>query len=245
MSLDKKSLTFSSYIHDLQTATSQPLSMTIQYSGTTLASFGLAFYLSWKLTLVTLAGIPVVIILIPMFSSRFQSALQQQAFKLSQAAKLATTIFSAIETIKFYNGEDFELWKYSNVIKESGRFFFQQTLWSSLQAGVLRVITLSMFVQGFWFGNVMLDNGQITCSTILTSFWAAMLAVQATMQMMQRLAALEKGRAAGQKLRVAMVQMSLSPMQLALTSLQKPGMCVGDIAFKKVRQCQPIEYSPD
>jgi ATP-binding cassette subfamily B (MDR/TAP) protein 1 len=214
--------------------------MTTQYSGMTLASFGLAFYLSWKLTFIILAGIPVVIILIPIFSSRVQPNLQQQAATLSQAAKLASTIFGAIETIKFYNGEDFELWKYSTVIKQSGGFFFRQAFWNALQAGVLRLITLSMFVQGFWFGNDMLDKGQITGSKILTSFWAAIIAVQAMMQIMPYLVVLEKGRTAGQKLRAAMSQMTLTSAQFDQAPLKQPDMCVGDIAFSKVRLCRPI-----
>ena len=213
------------------------MSMVTQYSGITFASFGLAFYLSWKLTAVILATTPIVIVLLPFFSSKVQPNLEARATKLSQAAKFASSVFNNIETVKFCNGEDYELQKYSTAIIESGIFFFRQALWNALQVGLLRLTTLSMFVQGFWFGTILLDRGQITGSKILTSFWAAILAVQALIQMMPHIVLLEQGRAAGQKLEAVVSQMSKDSTGLNLVSLKRRSVCIGDIVFSKVYYC--------
>jgi ATP-binding cassette subfamily B (MDR/TAP) protein 1 len=210
------------------------MNMITQYIGVTFASVGLAFYLSWKLTLVILAGLPIAIILLPVFSARVQPNLQQQAAKLSEATKHASNAFSAIETVKFYNGEGLELWKYSSVIQEAGRFFSGQSKWNALQAGILRFITLSMFVQGFWFGISLLDKSEITVAQIVTAFWAAVSAVQAIMQTMPHLIVLEKGRTAGQKLRTVMSHTTTSLRKLQSRALEIPDTCVVDIAFNKV-----------
>jgi ATP-binding cassette, subfamily B (MDR/TAP), member 1 len=208
--------------------------MITQYSGMALASFGLAFYLSWKLMLVILAGTPIVMILLPFFSSKVQPNIESQAEKLSQVAKLCSNMFYSIETVKFCSAEDSELSRYTSVIKEAGIFFFRQAFWNALQTGVVRLVMLSMFVQGFWFGSILLDKGQITSSKILTSFWAAILAVQALMQIMPHIVLLERGRAAGQKLKAVIGQMETTSMELNPIRLQRPSKCIGDINFNSV-----------
>jgi ATP-binding cassette, subfamily B (MDR/TAP), member 1 len=200
-----------------------------------VSAFGLAFYLSWKLTLTILAGIPIVIILLPVFSSRVQSNIVSQSDKLGLAAKLASNVFTAIETVKFYNGEGLELFKYTAVITEACGFFFRQAFWNAIQTGILRVVTLSMFVQGFWFGNILLDKGQITAAKILTSFWAAILAVQAMMQIMPQLIMLERGRVAAQILRATIFSLNKTPLEYDSMSSKRPAAVVGDITFEKVR----------
>ena len=153
------------------------MSMVTQYTFTFFSAFGLAFYLSWKLTLVIIAGIPLVFILIPLVSSRIQPNIVSQAEKLGQAAKLTMSAFSSIETVKCYNGEEPELKMYSSIIMEAANCFFRQAFWNGLQAFMLRLVTLCMFVQGFWFGNYMFGKGEVTASEIMTAFWASIMGI--------------------------------------------------------------------
>jgi ATP-binding cassette subfamily B (MDR/TAP) protein 1 len=185
------------------------------------------------------ATVPIVLVLVPFFSNRAQRYIQAQAVKLSEATKLATNTFNNIETIKCYNGEDVELWRYSKVIGEAGKFFYRQACWNGLQGSILRMVTLSMFVQGFWYGGTLVDRGEKAVSDILTAFWAAVLATGALMQIMPHLVVLEKGRAAGQKLRAVMVQIEARSSDAIENGSQFPKRCVGDVTFSNVSFAYP------
>ena len=185
------------------------------------------------------ATVPVLVVLVPYFSSRIQHNIQIQAVELSKAAKLTTNVFSTIETVKCYNGEDGELYRYSMIVKEAGKFFFRQAYWNALQGSILRLVTLSMFVQGFWYGGTLVDREEKTSSDILTAFWAAVLATGTLMQIMPLLAFLERGRAAGQQLRSVMVQLESNSSDVTDGSIELPMRCVGDITFSKVSFAYP------
>jgi ATP-binding cassette, subfamily B (MDR/TAP), member 1 len=177
-----------------------------------------------------------VVVLVAIISSRVQTNIDAQASKLSEAAKLTANALSGIETVKCCNGEDEELRNYACIINEAAHYFRRQTFWSALQSALLRLTTLSMFVQGFWYGNVLLSKGDITPSEILTAFWGALLAIQFLIQIAPFLVLLEKGKSAGQKLRAAVYQLEASDGELHVKHLPKPNRCVGDILFEQVRQ---------
>jgi ATP-binding cassette subfamily B (MDR/TAP) protein 1 len=219
------------HMNELRSATSQPISMASQYTGTVIASFALAFYLSWKLTMVIIAGIPLAILLLPIFSSRVQPNLEAQSQAMGKAAQILTTAVTAVETVKFNNAEGYEAKQYQQSIEQAGMCFSRQAIWNSLQAGCLRFIILSMMVQGFWFGSVLIDRGEIQGTAVLSAFWAAIVAVQALIQVLPLLITLERGKAAGQKLHTALMQweqpITIGPAHFSL----KPTNCIGDISI--------------
>lgn len=161
---------FQSHIHEVQRATSQPMNLICQYTGTALASFGLAFYLSWKLALIIIAGIPIVIILLPIFSARVQPIYTPTLQSLVKQKNLHLVLLILLRQSTSNKGEESEAWKYTKKIHEAAEFYYMQTFWNGLQQGVVRLFTLSIFVQGFWFGTVLLDKGQISRSNILITF---------------------------------------------------------------------------
>ncbi|KAF2665239.1 P-loop containing nucleoside triphosphate hydrolase protein [Microthyrium microscopicum] len=231
------------YIQELRTATSHPLNLTTQYLGTTIGSFILAFYLSWKLTLVIIAGIPLIIVLVPVFSARVQPNITAQASKLSEASKHTGNAIGSIETVKCCNGEAYELRNYTDALRAAAVFFNRQVAWNALQNSIIRFLSLTMFVQGFWFGTILLDKGQISAAEIVSAFWGASLAVQSLMQVMPQLVMLEKGKAAGHRLRAAMAYMELNASDIDPNVAKQPEICAGDITFKQVSFAYPSRAS--
>ena len=211
-----------------------------QYVCTALSSLSLAFYLSWKLTLVIVAGIPVSIAMMPVFSARMQPHMRAEAAHLSEATQHVSGSLGAIDTVKCCGGEPFELGRYAGAVRRARDAFHAQVAWNALQAGALRLVMLAMFAQGFWFGSVLLRRGEITIAQILSAFWASVLAVQALMQILPFMMMLEKGRAAGQKLRAAAVQIeSVRGDAVRVESPRSPETCAGDVTLARVSFCYP------
>lgn len=171
---------------------------------------------------------------VPFFSSRVQKHNDAQANHLTTASKLASGAVSHIETVKCYSGEESSTTSYKSEIGLAEYNFVRQAFWHALQTGFIRLSTLAMFVQGFWFGSVLLDKGQITSGQIIAAFWAAMLGIQSLINMMPHLVLLEKGRAAGHRLCVVIKQTETDAKKDEIAETQAVGKLAGDIAFENV-----------
>jgi ATP-binding cassette subfamily B (MDR/TAP) protein 1 len=208
--------------------------LSAQFIATFFGCFILAFYLSWKLTLVVIAGLPLVALILPSFSSRVQKHNDGQAHNLTRASKLASGAITHIETVKCYGGEESSLRTYKSDIEMAEKHYRWQAFWHALQTAVVRLSTLAMFVQGFWFGSVLLNKGQITSGQIIAAFWAAILGIQSLINMMPHLLLLEKGRAAGHRLRIIMRRSVTGTQDDENAEPPIPAQFAGDISFENV-----------
>lgn len=224
----------SRHVRELQMATSQPLGFAFQYTVTTLAALGVAFYTAWSLTLVTLAVVPVSAFILAWISSGIQPNIDAQDNELTQGSKLANNAISAIETVKCFNGQDYEIWRYANAIKKAAHYYLAQAQANALQIGFVRLVTLGMFVQGFWYGSHLVAVGQKSPGQILTAFWACLMATQAIEQILPQMIVLEKGRAAGATLVAVLTQMERSLTRTRVNGELAPSYCEGDIEIKNV-----------
>lgn len=201
---------------------------------TTLAALSLAFYYSWSLTLVTLSTVPVLAVALAWNSARMQPSIEAQLEELTKASKIVNNAISAISTVKCFNGQDWERWQYRKAIKRAAGYYLRQVQANALQIGGLRLITLGMFVQGFWFGSHLVNTGQKNPGEILTAFWACLMATQAFEQIQPEVIVLEKGRAAGATLKFILGQME-SELEITRTSGRIiPLSCAGDIEVRHV-----------
>jgi ATP-binding cassette subfamily B (MDR/TAP) protein 1 len=167
---------------------------------TSLSCFGVAFYLSWKLTLMMLATLPVIAILMPLFSSRIQPSIEHQTMHITAAAKHATNAFSIIDTVKCYNGHLQEQQRYAQSIKQAAECYINQVNWHALQSSVLRFITLGIFVQGFWFGSTLVGDNPESAGQVFAAFWSCLVATNSLMAVMPHMMQFEKGKVAASQL---------------------------------------------
>lgn len=202
------------------------------------ASLGLAFYTSWNLTLVILAGLPLAAVVMSFISSTMQPSIGRQELELSRAAKLVNSALSAIETVKCCNGQTSELERYRRVVLEAARYYMKQALSNSLQIGFVRFVTTAMFVQGFWYGSHLVNTGKNSAGDVLTTFWACLMATKAIEDILPHMIVLEKGRAAGAAMKAILVQMSRTLKVSCKKGGYSPEYCEGDIEVRDVGSFQ-------
>ncbi|OMP86891.1 Alpha-factor-transporting ATPase [Diplodia seriata] len=226
-------------IRELQLALSQPLGGICEHLATTLMCLGLAFYYSWRNTLVILCVVPLAVVAVAFLSTRLQPNIDKQVDKLQEALKYAIGAIRSIETVKVFNGQDYEVWKYTNAARQAASFYVRQANLNALQLSIMSFISFSMFIQGFWYGSTLLDKGQ-TPGQVLTTFWAALMACQAFMSILPQILVMEKGRAAGAKLRAVMVHGSKGQEESKPGEGLKPDRCAGDFELKNVCFSYPV-----
>ena len=147
-----------------------------------------------------LASLPLMATVIGLLSSRIQPNMKSQNERLDEASKFAISAFSSIDVVKCFNGQAGESKRYIAKVWNAASFYYRQANINAIQIGVVRFSTLSIFVQGFWYGSYLVRTGKEDAGEVLTTFWAALMAAQCVQQAMPHLIVLEKGRAAGEKL---------------------------------------------
>ena len=210
---------------------------------TVFAALSLAFYYSWGLTLVTLSTVPILAFVLAWNSSRMQPSIETQTEGLTKASSIANGAILAIDTVKCFNKQDFEIWQYKTAIERAARSYLRLAQANALQIGGLRLITLVMFVQGFWFGSHLVNTGQKNPGDILTAFWACLMATQAFERIQPEVIILEKGKAAGTALKSILDQMEDGFGVSRVSGGIFPLCCAGDIEIRDV--CKKASAAED
>ena len=215
----------------------------MQDSVTVFTALSLAFHYSWGLTIVTLSTVPILAVLLAWNSSRMQPSIETQMEELTKASSIANDAILAIDTVKCFNRQDFEIWQYRKAIERAARYFLRLAQANALQIGGLRLITFIMFVQGFWFGSHLVNTGQKNPGDILTAFWACLMATQAFERIQPEVVILEKGRVAGAALKSILDQMEDGFGVSRVSRGTFPLYCAGDIEIKDV--CRKASAAED
>ena len=210
---------------------------------TVFAALSLAFHYSWVLTIVTLSTVPILAVLLAWNSSRMQPSIETQMEELTKASSIANDAILGIDTVKCFNRQDFEVWQYRKAIERAASYYLRLAQANALQIGGLRLITLIMFVQGFWFGSHLVNTGQKNPGDILTAFWACLMATQAFERIQPEVVILEKGRAAGAALKSILDQMEDGFGISRVSGGTFPLCCAGDFEFRDV--CRKARAAED
>ena len=169
-----------------------------------------------------------------------QPSIEMQTQELTNASRVANGSISAIDTVKCFSGQDFERRQYGKAIKAAARYHLLLAQANALQIGGLRLVTLGMFVQGFWFGSHLVNTGQKNPGDILTAFWACLMATQALEQIQLEAVLLEKGRAAGAALKSTLDRMENGLEISRVRGRIVPLCCAGDIEIRDVGRKAPF-----
>jgi len=198
-----------------------------------VAALGVAFYFSWKLTLVIMSTFPIAATIIFFVSSRLGPAIEAQKRDLAQASKYSNTAITGINTVKAYNGQQHEVWQYYDIIKRAASSYMIQARTNALQLGITKFLMVGVFVQGFWFGLYLVNQGMNT-GHVVTTFYACLAAIQSIETVLPQWLVLTKGMSAGQTLKSIMIQMQNGRKVTNMIGSTRPESCPGDIEVNQV-----------
>lgn len=198
-------------------------------------NIGLALFYSWKLTLVIISTIPLITVVLGYLGAKMQPNVKKQQEKLTEANKCVNNAVSAIETVKCYNGQESVLENYSAVLVQATSWYLRVVNSNALQFAFTSFVASAMFVQGFYYGGVLVRSGEKNAGDIVTCFVAALGAFQAISGILPQMIVLEKGRTAGATLRAVMTQIEGGLSISRDRGYSKLDSCEGNISLKNVR----------
>ena len=177
---------------------------------------------------------PAAALILARISAQITFSVEAQRQELTNSSKMASTAISDIDTVKVFNGRDFELWQYAMAIRKVASHYLGQARVQALQNGFLRLFILSIFVQGFWYGSHLVDTGRRSPGDILTCFWACLMAVQTAEAILTEYPYLLKGKAAGATIKASIIHMERGRRIIPMVGRTSPRRCDGEIEVRNV-----------
>ncbi|KAI1206953.1 P-loop containing nucleoside triphosphate hydrolase protein [Annulohypoxylon truncatum] len=227
---------------ELQMASSIALGSLAAEIATSVASLVVAFRGSWKLTLVLLATVPISVAVLAVLSRTLKSAVQAQKQELSRASKYAISAIAAIDLVKAFNANDHETWQYLRAIRRSMNKYLIQARAAACQSGYVKLWLDGMFVIGFYYGVVLVNEG-LSPGDVVTTFYAALGAMQAFEAFVPMYMALARGMSAGQALYFVVYDAESGRKMRRMIGNHSPKECFGDIRISDVSFAYPSNLS--
>ncbi|KAI0672285.1 P-loop containing nucleoside triphosphate hydrolase protein [Trametes maxima] len=220
---------------EVRMASSLAAGMVIQYTTTFVTCLILAFVWSWSLTLVILSAVPVLMIIQTLSQGFVGPRLAAERAHCASAATLIDRAVAAIATVKAFNAEVHEQEQLDRTLEGIRRAAAKcHAVWG-LSSGASQFVMMAMFVQAFWFGAKLVRDGSITPGTVMSVFWACLIATSNLQMCIPQLIVLTKGKFAmvslltlAQSQSEALVPYGAS-MLSPVTKARRPSM------FRKIR----------
>ncbi|KAL4066261.1 P-loop containing nucleoside triphosphate hydrolase protein [Scleroderma yunnanense] len=181
---------------DVRTASSLAAGQLVQYLTTTLTSLALAFYWGPLLTLVILSALPILIVVQGFSQALAGPRLAHERTLLARAASLVSRAATNIGALKASNAQSHES---SLLARIPAALPALPTIWGTT-AAASQFVTMSMFVQGFWFGAHLVRQDKIQPGGVMSVFWACLIATSNLQMAVPLLVVLAKGKMAAAEL---------------------------------------------
>uniref|UniRef100_UPI004038F499 ATP-binding cassette sub-family B member 5 n=1 Tax=Callospermophilus lateralis TaxID=76772 RepID=UPI004038F499 len=139
-------------------------------------SIGLAigFVKGWKLTLVTLSTSPLIMASAAMCSRMVISLTSKELNAYSKAGAVAEEVLSSIRTVVAFGGQEKEIQRYTQNLKDAKDVGIKKAIASKLSLGAVYFFMNGTYGLAFWYGTSLIFSGEpgYTIGTILAVFFS-------------------------------------------------------------------------
>lgn len=231
-------------VEELRSSSAEASAITFQNLVAICALIGTSFYYSWSLTLIILCSSPVITIFAVIFSRLIHTYTQKENTETSNAAQLFTWSMNAAQLVRLYCTQPLERQKFQEIILSCNTFFIKSCLYVAANAGILRFLTLTMFVQGFWFGSTMIRKGKLNINDVITCFHSCIMLGSTLNSTLHQIVVLQKGEVALQKIMALLESGSKQNASNTREHLQPPlNFATSDLVFENVSFAYPSRPS--
>lgn len=200
----------------------------------TVASLTVALYYSWKLTLVLLAGFPLIALTLSFLNRGLQNAVEDQHRELACAANQATHITNNVTLLKCYNGLSKEIQRYEHTLHLVLGHYHKQVLKAASQIAFMRMAAIGLIVIALSFGSYLVHQAGANAGTVLSTFWCCGTASKGFSDILAQSLVLEKGRASALALK-SLIRLVDKGRTLSLENhVYTPETLLGQIDFHDV-----------
>ncbi|MCB9746734.1 MAG: ATP-binding cassette domain-containing protein [Alphaproteobacteria bacterium] len=153
----------------LQNTVTVNVSMLLRFGIMAIGAIGFLFYTSWRLTLLTLAVVPLVAISAGMFGRRLRKVSREVQDALAEATEVAEETIAGIRTVRAFAREGHERARYDAAVERSFDTARRRAVLGALFRGAIGLAGYTAIALVLWYGGTLLVEGLMTLGE-LTSY---------------------------------------------------------------------------
>ncbi|TPX38280.1 S-methyl-5-thioribose-1-phosphate isomerase [Synchytrium microbalum] len=183
----------------IQDGISEKVPLLFSQLGTFFSAFVIAFFKSWKLTLVLMCVIPLIAItgfVMNLINGGFQTQILNQ---YSKAGTLAEEALTAVRIIYSLNAQTRTSFRYNERLGGARNAGIKKSIVLGVGTGSLFFWIYCSYALAFWFGSRLLNWGLTDSGSITTVFFAVLIGSFSLGQVAPDLQAISLARSAGGK----------------------------------------------
>ncbi|KAJ8354558.1 hypothetical protein SKAU_G00221250 [Synaphobranchus kaupii] len=147
---------------------SEKLSLLMWYSMRVVFLFIFMLRLSWKLSMFTALGLPIIWV-IPEFSGKFYQALSARVQEsLARANHVATETFSSMKTVRSFANEDGETRRYQQRLEETYSLNKQEAAAYAASTWTNSLSSLALKVSILYYGGRLVTGGAVSSGDLVS-----------------------------------------------------------------------------
>lgn len=153
----------------LQNTVTVNLSMGLRFGLQSLGAIGILLWISWKLTLVMLAVVPIVAIGAGIYGRKLRIISKEVQDALAVSSEVAEETLAGVRTVRAFAREDKEIQRYRGAVDVSFQLARYRAKLGAIFTGGISFAGYSAIAAVLWYGGVMLSEGELGFGQ-LTSF---------------------------------------------------------------------------
>ncbi|CAJ0767505.1 3661_t:CDS:10 [Entrophospora sp. SA101] len=159
----------------LQEGMSEKVGFIIQQFTCFIGGFIVALVKVWKLTLVLCSVLPLLAISGVVISKSLSSDASEGQDAYAAAGGVAEQVLSGIRTVVAFGGEQREIQRYISKLEIAYKFGKRKSIVNGLGMGFMLIAMFGSYGLAFWYGSILIVNGEENGGDILNAFFAVMI----------------------------------------------------------------------
>ncbi|GAV55458.1 hypothetical protein ZYGR_0AV00890 [Zygosaccharomyces rouxii] len=181
-------------VEELRSSSAEASALTSKSLVTILALTITSFYYSWSLTLVTMCGAPVIVLCAFFFSRLIHVYSERENSHTAFSSQVFTWSMEAAQLVRLSCMQLVEIQNFQSAIKRCSENFMRMCLYASANMAILKFLTLTMFIQAFWFGSAMIRKHKLKIEDVITCFQSCVLLGATINGILHQIVVLQKGK---------------------------------------------------
>lgn len=159
----------------LQDAITNNLVALLRQALTLVGAAILLFFLNWRLTLVILAGIPVITLVMVTLGKRIRSASTTVQDRLAEAASILEETTSGVRIVKSFAREAYEIGRFSERVNDTFEAAMERAHIASVLGPFIGFLAFTSITLTLWFGSYEVIQGRLTAGGLVAYLVYTML----------------------------------------------------------------------
>ncbi|KAL3698000.1 hypothetical protein R1sor_012076 [Riccia sorocarpa] len=159
----------------IQDAMGDKVASVIELTTRFFFGFGVGFYTSWKMTLVTIAALPPIAIVGSLMAVSLTKASNRVQDAYSKAGVTVEQALGSIRTIASNTGEKRAMETYDNALEKAEKAGAKLGLTNGLGLGAVFFTTFSAYGLAMWYGSRLVADGEATAGEIIRTLFSVVM----------------------------------------------------------------------